>query len=280
MFKFPPVRLVKKAVSKSVSFSDEQKATEKKAEEVAAAPVEETKDKDKDKDEDEDHIAKRKSNDEEPRKNRKVKTQFVRSKERAMSSYFQRVHIKDSIFMPRDEIGRQMGLSHRDVDILYDFGNCPVWDTHCDYRSCGHVKRTVLDDKENLSGDVVIYSPSQVPYEQRERQSVLIGEIVNGSIKQFSVSFFRIEDNDTKKNHIYPVEISVCREGRLDVGNYGKVEFSAVDPPAGTAGVFSFLLTHFHLSFSLHFFFFHRRCRMAGREKAIIKPHAGFPLLH
>jgi len=276
MFKFPPIRFVKKAVSKSVSFSDEQKAEEVAA--VAPAAVEETNKRKRgdDDDGDEDHVAKRKANDEEPRKNRKVKTQFVRSKERAMSSYFQRVYIKDSIFMPRDDIGRQMGLSTRDEDILYDFGNCPVWDTHSDYRSCGHVKRTVLDDKENLSGDVVIYSPSQVPYEQRERQSVLIGEIVNGSIKQFSVSFFRIEDSDTKKNHIYPVEISVCREGRLDVGNYGKVEFSAVDPPAGTAGVFSFLLTHFHLSFSLHFFFLSPKVPNGGKRKSYYKTSCWF----
>jgi hypothetical protein len=120
--------------------------------------------------------------------------------------------------------------------------------------------------ERGLEGDVVIYPASRIAeYHNVDQQAQVLLEVISGELKQFSVSFYRIEVEDDKEAYFAPVEISVCHKGHLDVDNFVKVEYS--DTKHGMFGT----NTHANNLFSFSF--------MAYKKKDIKSSHIRWLLL-
>lgn len=179
-----------------------------------------------------------------PRKEQNVETEFVRKADRAPSAYFMPVHIRDSLFLPRADFEKRAWVGSDFETKLMEFAECPVLKEHWGYQ-VGQVTKCTITER-GLEGDVVIYPASRIAeYHNVDQQAQVLLEVISGELKQFSVSFYRIEVEDDKEAYFAPVEISVCHKGHLDVDNFVKVEYS--DSKHGMLGF------HIKVSLSLGF---------------------------
>jgi hypothetical protein len=154
----------------------------------------------------------------------------------------------DALLFPREQFVRQAGLSYDEApEVLAGFKNRPINHNHNGI-VIGCVQSIRFDDL-GMHGSIYIYPPSVVPQHADYIRNIK-AEIMAKKIKQISVSY-DVNLVENGKDRIFPTEISVVDNGRLEVGDFIKVAFSS-----NSSGKKDFLKFYFIFFFLLLLFLF------------------------
>ena len=128
-----------------------------------------------------------------------------------------------SIFFPAEESMTWLGVPWSEGQkIFQEFKDCPVNFEHNGV-IIGFPKDISFTDK-GMEGVLEIFAPVRVP-EHIEEMRFIKANILSGDIKQISVSFY-LGTGTNGINKCCCLEISVCYEGRLPVGDFKMLKFS------------------------------------------------------